>query len=279
MLLSSICLSLHILILTLVWTSYDCCRALPAVSEALAGLEELTADIRMECAVVEAYMGIADGDQTMEAALNGDEELNVEGLWAAADMFRAAIVSARERDIEAEAQANSRLGTAWKALCPSLAHSYFKRCVDLGLSLFPRVMTSKAWFKAALKEVEAHQEQVAREEEKETARDAAPYLEKLKEEVKALKRASEKSAFHLLKHIYEELEVEKYIRANEARAVTEKLKMPDTNAEMKKQVQTALLHFHTDKNGAAQYGMLWHVFCSEITKLLNSHYNVLKHIG
>ena len=247
------------------------------MSEALAGLKELTSDVRMERAVVEAYMGIAEGDQTMEAALKGDEELNVEGLWAAVDMFRAAIVSARERDIEAEAQANSRLGTAWKALCgPSHAHSYFKRCVDLGLSLFPRVMTSKAWFAAALKEVEAHQEQVAREEEEEDARDAAPYLEKLKEEIDALRRASDKSALDLLKHIYEELKVENYIRGNEAQGLKAKLKNRDTKADMKKQVQTALLHFHTDKNCAAQYGMLWHVFCGEITKLLNAKYNILK---
>lgn len=254
-------------------------RVSSVYQEAVENLEELAEDIEMERAVVGALIDLQAGEQSLKAALHDSEELEVDKLWTAVDHIRASIVSARERDIEAEAKAQSLLGSAFLALFPNkpqVSHVYFQRSVELAHSLFPRPVTDEGWFSEALRNVKAYQERVSREEEQQEARDAAPFLSKLRKEIDNLMRASEASAIELLDLLYNKIKPENYgVPPSKVAVMKARLKR-DSSPEVKKQLQTAIVHFHSDKNLAGKYGMLWHVYCGEITKVLNQKYAIFK---
>merc|ERR1712100_177728 len=99
---------------------------------------------------------------------------------------------------------------------------------------------------------------------------------KLKGELAALEKLGASSSAHkLLSHIYEAYppKVDTFTR-NAAHHLA-RVKGADANS-LKKVLQTALLHYHSDKNTTGEYGMEWAVLCEEISKLLNAKYDSVK---
>lgn len=93
--------------------------------------------------------------------------------------------------------------------------------------------------------------------------------EKIKDEIKdeldQIKRSQEMT-MRFLKYVYN-----KYPPKNE----TFKL-MKDAAENIKKALQKAVIHYHSDKSEPEKNGMKWKIMSEEITKYLTSRYELLK---
>ena len=118
---------------------------------------------------------------------------------------------------------------------------------------------------------DARAEERARQE---AERSEAPTRETMKVELKALEAvALGKTAYALLEYVYDKHTPRIELFAKNEAELRKKVK--DANADTLKNVlRTALLHYHSDKNGG--FDMKWRILCKEITKHLNGKYDLIK---
>ena len=232
----------------------------------LGACETLMESVEFEICVAYASQSIRFGDEVLHRATREFESLNMSGVWDAVDHYHEAIRQAREKDIEREAQANSRLGVLYLdykvGITPkSAAREYFARCMELAASLTPRNLHGIEWFDSAAAKYQVLQSANIRRLDEEANAAKKPFLDALASELAALGEANKGTA-SLLAHIYG-----KHPPRNGGSR--------DPAAELKKQVLRAISHYHPDKNSAplgqrVDEAGKWRVLCEEITKLLNS---------
>eukprot|EP00243_Klebsormidium_subtile_P002359 TRINITY_DN14649_c0_g1_i1.p1 TRINITY_DN14649_c0_g1~~TRINITY_DN14649_c0_g1_i1.p1 ORF type:complete len:454 (+),score=119.84 TRINITY_DN14649_c0_g1_i1:200-1561(+) len=218
----------------------------------------------------ESIQASYQGNALLDSLLKTQEHLDMDFVWLAIDKYKQAAVLARERDLEAEGSALSRLGHVYKGVLKmeKTAHTYYFKAAELALTFSPGRMGKMAWAQEAIKEVGEHQERVRREEAAKEEQERGPWLETLKDELTALQRAVAGSAEAFLKHLYE-----KHPPKNPDHKLGPLNKDPDVT---KKALLRAISHYHTDKNLAAKHGKKWEVLCGEITRFLNSKYTYYK---
>lgn len=120
------------------------------------------------------------------------EELDFENVWNILDMYKAAEIHSRNIDIENEAIAISRQGRIFYRILKlqSKAHTYYRASFDLAATLYPRDMNNCDWFKECKIVLEELQKAKVKKEEAEKEKERAPYLEKMKGVLDALKAHS-----------------------------------------------------------------------------------------
>jgi len=154
---------------------------------------------------VQAVARLQRGDEFLQSAQDEIEGANMmEFTYLAMDEFRGAVLSAKEVDVETEAAALSRLGRCFTKMLKQEARgkNCYQQSVVLGLTMQPRVMDGVAWFKEATAAVKAFQDRLAETDADYQERKKAPFKEALKEEIAAIKNASEKGVKTLLDHVY-----------------------------------------------------------------------------
>lgn len=131
-------------------------------------------------------------DRIFDEYVMQSEGIDFEMLWTVLDLYKASEMHCRNVDIENEAIALSRQGRLFSKIfkLPSKAHTYYRASFDLAVSLHPRDMNNFDWFKECKNAMEEYQKAKLREEEAKKDRERAPYLEKLKEKLDALKTHS-----------------------------------------------------------------------------------------
>lgn len=72
-------------------------------------IHEIRDDIWIHKCIAESSIAIDAADQILSAALN-EEDLEIELVWSAIDKYHEAVILTRERSIEQECIALSRLG-------------------------------------------------------------------------------------------------------------------------------------------------------------------------
>eukprot|EP00899_Mesostigma_viride_P004900 jgi/Mesvir1/14410/Mv09796-RA.1 len=209
---------------------------------------------------------LASGNAALASATLDSEELVVELVWTAVDDFMEAVKATRELDTEREAIALCRLGNVFTTCLkmPAKGVGFYKRSLELGLSLSPRVLDAEAWFVEARCAVQAWQRKIEASDAAVTQAAREPYLRQLSNELEALKLAQGKGESAFLDHVYG-LHPPKDARSK---------RVVGADATLKSQYQKAIVHYHPDKNKG--HGELWHVLAEEITKMLSVTYERLK---
>jgi hypothetical protein len=232
--------------------------------------QTLLESVQIEICVAKAAQAIEYGDSVLAAAVSSDS-LNMEGVWDAIDFYHEA--TAKEKDIENEARANSQLGSVYKdiqKINKSRANNYFSQCMVLAKSLMPRNLHGIKWFDKAAAALAAYQSERAHISDAEARKAKEPFLNELKEELMALNAAASNGTIKLLEHIYP---VHPPKRGGKR----------DSSKYMKKQVLNVIRHYHPDKQhtqddpagqdsrekNSAHEEDKWVVMCEEITKHLN----------
>ncbi|EIE19357.1 hypothetical protein COCSUDRAFT_58649 [Coccomyxa subellipsoidea C-169] len=233
----------------------------------MSDAEVLRDDMLRNVCICSAIEEMKRADAFLDRALYSAEDIDMDAIFLAIDAYRNAILLTRGNDLKAECRAFSRLGRVYGKIMNDRqrAADCNKRCIVLASTIYP-IPYGADWYREATAELQAEQKRTALEEEQKLAQERGPILETLKEELRALKKAHSEGAHKLVDLIYKEHPPKK-----------EKAVKPDVNGEnMKKGLQTAILHYHPDKNAESIFGKRWCYLCEEITKLLNDKYEHTK---
>jgi signal recognition particle GTPase len=146
------------------------------------------------------------------------------------------------------------------------AHTYCKHAFTLAQSLFPRDLSGSNWYKECVAILQRIQQSIAEEEEKKKKEERQPYLDELKDVLIAIKNAKNHSSKKLLEHIYQ----------NHPPKNPEHKLEEITTDNMKKILLKAVSHYHPDRQANYANDRKWVILCEEITKYLNSCYELFK---
>jgi len=121
-----------------------------------------------------------------------DVEFDFRMMWTILDMYKDAVLLTRERDIENEACALSRLGRMYDKIfkLKGKAHAYYRRTFDLVQTLLPKDMSKCTWYSECKEALERFQRNIILEEQKKEEAEKAPILEKLGPEIKVLQKVN-----------------------------------------------------------------------------------------
>eukprot|EP01094_Clydonella_sp_ATCC50884_P004658 TRINITY_DN1368_c2_g1_i1.p1 TRINITY_DN1368_c2_g1~~TRINITY_DN1368_c2_g1_i1.p1 ORF type:complete len:465 (+),score=199.28 TRINITY_DN1368_c2_g1_i1:45-1397(+) len=201
-----------------------------------------------------------------------EEEYNHDMMWEIADRYKHAIVCARERDLETEAESSARLGVLLhKCFKLPNAMDYLHRSIAMVHAMMPCKHVTQEWYKNANKLLKELQEKVTRHHDEKEAEKRKPYVEKLSAEIAALRVAADEGSVTLLKHCYAK---------HAPRGYTEEFSVP-TNANLKSLLQKAIIHYHPDKVHVGSFdtedeGLTCKVLYEEIVKVLTNKYQSYK---
>jgi hypothetical protein len=168
--------------------------------EDVTDLEESTS---IHLSIAESAMARERGELAWKSAIQDNEHLQMELVWDAVDHYNQAIILAREKCLESEAVAQSRLGELFQVLfVTDKSKEHYRAAVDLALTMTPRNFQRQNWYQKCLNGLQTYQDEQKWKEQKEQERIRAPIKEELKEVLDEFKAASAKSADHFLKLIY-----------------------------------------------------------------------------
>jgi hypothetical protein len=204
--------------------------------------------------------------------VHDSEELDLEGVYDALDLLKQAAILTREVDLEGEAIALSRAGWVLRTLLRDheRAKKYYKRSMQLATSLAPRSFHYEDWWQDCSSSLLAYQQEALRLEEEARRTEREPILQELAPELEALRTAATRGYHHLLCHLYS---------AHPPPNLEHQLEEEPTDANAKRLLKQALLHYHSDKTRRDLLGAVnqrEHVLREEITKHLNAAYSPLK---
>ncbi|XP_041458958.1 uncharacterized protein LOC121410748 isoform X2 [Lytechinus variegatus] len=221
----------------------------------------LREDVYLHTCIAESVIARVSGDELLHEDLNEQETINTDAIWTVIDFYKQAAMLCRDKDLEQEAIAYSRLGRVYgKVLkASSRGKDYYKKAIQLALSMTPRTFHDVDWFKESTEFVNEFQRRLNKDEEEDKDKEAA--LKEMKEDVDKLsKMASEMCNVDFIKEIY---------KTWPPRAPGAKL---DENLATKKLLLKAISHYHPDKVDKEVHGNKWFYFSEEITKHLNIKY-------
>lgn len=233
-------------------------------------IDELIDDVlRQECiAEARQQKNIADG--YYDKAVNVSEQLDVDQIWNVIDLYRDAIIKAKEKDVEIEAECLSKIATIYDRvlLCKDQAKAYYYKCFELAESMKPKVSHHFcAWFIKCKAAIERFQKETVQAENEKKELEKKSVLHKIESDLtKINNQFLKKDRAEFIKFVYEN-----YKPKNEQHTLD--LKLIKEN-ELKKALKFALIHYHPDKNTA--HGLEWYFICDEISKNLSNFYELLK---
>ncbi|PAA58302.1 hypothetical protein BOX15_Mlig004955g1 [Macrostomum lignano] len=232
-------------------------------------LATLREDQRLQAAILRSRHDLAQGKGFLQNLCEDGAEKMVDEALQAMDFLKVALslVSDDGLDIVLEAEICSTIGNLYLNFfnAESSAERHLKRCVELVLCYLSNDLTGSRcmpWFAAAERGLRELQERRAkrRDEERLAELEAAGVLADVKAN---WERGSE----HFLRHIYEKYPP-RPVEGQPARTP------PDASKPLKKQLMIALTHYHPDKVDRSD--RRWYYTCEEITKYLNSFFEVTK---
>lgn len=237
--------------------------------DVLQELVVLETDVNMHMCIAESSKARQTGDDLLEKATRYYETIDMNMVWEIIDWYKQAILLARELDIEQEAIAMQRIGRVYAKVLKfkPQAKEYYKRAVQMAVSMAPRTFTTCDWYQECTEMLKKYQEETITHEQEEQNKAKEKIKEEMKDELDQIKKSHERQDdIEFLKYVYNT-----YPPKNE----TFKL-MEDAEENIKKALQKAVIHYHPDKSEPEKNGMKWKIMSEEITKYLTSRYEVLK---
>ena len=183
------------------------------------------------------------GDMVLERSMNATDGLSMDGVWEAVDYYRQAVLLTRERDLENEAAAMSRLGRVYRQVLKQNMRSrdFFKRCQELVVALAPKSLLHFDWCKECMEVIKEIQDERRQREEAEQQRARQPILDSLKDELQAIEKLKQRGIgglVDLLRHIY---------TAHPPKKESHTLQEPVDTSNARQRLKKAFLHYHPDQ--------------------------------
>lgn len=222
-----------------------------------------------EC-VAEAHQAKYMADEVYDEAINSSETIEIELVWDAIDNYKAAVIKARDRDIEIEAECVSKMATIFEKILfvKETARAYHYNCLELAESMKPKTFYSCTWYLKSKAAVERYQKEVVDEEDKEKEAKRSTVIDKIKPIITEINTQFKKlPKGDFLKYLYEK---HSHPKKNH------KLDEEKLSTNLKNCYRNAAVHYHPDKNDEKENGLEWHFICEEISKLINNNYENLK---
>lgn len=162
--------------------------------EAIDEIERFKEDIGFLRCCCESVRLRTNGDELFTIYMNDDKESNFEIMWDILDMYKAAALQCREKDLEIEAVAISRQARLFDRVFKlrNKAKEYYKQAMNLAQTLFPQDLINATWFHETKRMLAKYQQMDLAEEEKKKESERAPYLKKMKTELDELERIHRK---------------------------------------------------------------------------------------
>ena len=251
-----------------------------ATSELLTEARVLEQDVFYHSCSASSIQARSQGDELLELAMQGEENLDMDLIFDVIDWYKQAIVLAREIDLEQEAIGSSRLGVVYDKVLKitSRAKEYFTKCLELMEALKPRTFFLHQWYKDCTVALKRYQDEARERDEEERQKARAKFIEELADELKDLKDHNS-GAISFIKHLY--LNYPPKLSSWE-KPGEEDMKKWDSlvirSKQYKKLLMKVLTFYHPDKVDENEHGKKWKIFCEEITKLLNLHFERTKDI-
>ncbi|XP_057292718.1 uncharacterized protein LOC130621447 [Hydractinia symbiolongicarpus] len=232
-------------------------------------------DIFLNTCVAESAQVRLKADDVLHSLLMDEENLSMDMVWKVVDLYKEAIILTREKDVEMEAIALSRLGNVYdKILKDKLkAKAYFRRSIQLALSLHPRIFDAEDWYKDCHNVLERYQQEVVKQEADEWNNDRKSYVEELKDTIREVEKIKERGDEPFLKHIYRH---HPPLGRNCTLGEFPCRGSDMFRTEMKQLFRTAVIHYHPDRVDAKKEGKKIKVLMEEIHKLLTQRYESYK---
>ncbi|KAH7439243.1 hypothetical protein KP509_04G051900 [Ceratopteris richardii] len=223
--------------------------------------------VSVEMCICDAMQAVALGDKCVSEVSKDGCCNDREKIKDALDHYRQALLLTREKDVESEAMAVSRLGKVYSGVLgsPDEGYRYHSQAVQLATRVMSPSVEMADWYKYSLDEVNAYHEK-ARPDRMGRPNKESRASRALQENVAALDKAAERGVKDLLKHVYQE-----HTHPDPKRNAIWRF---ESNASVKASLKRAILHYHPDSN--VVYGDVWKKLCEEISKRLNRHYAVFK---
>lgn len=245
-----------------------------ATPELLSQAHVLEQDVFYHTCSASSIQARAQGDELLQLALKGQEELDMTLIFEVIDWYKQAVVLAREVDIEQEAIADSCLGVVYDKVLKITfrAKAYFTHSFELAESLKPRIFTSHQWYKDCTAALKRFQDEARARDEQEKQKARTRFMEELSDELDDLK-AHKSDAVTFIKYIYANYPPKLPSWKKPSDDEMEEWESLDTGSKDYKKILTkALFYYHPDKVDEKRHGMKWKVLCEEITKMLTYHY-------
>lgn len=176
--------------------------------ELISATANLSESLALHSAILTSRQYRLQAEQQLSYSLSGraDGTLVMDGIWIALDSFKTASVEAREKDLEGEAIALSRMAHVYSKIIKGKdadrAHALYLRAIELAAACHPRSFHGIKWYDEAVLFIQAVREARERAEAEALAKEEDALLQDKREECKAIDAAAKRSAVHLLKHIY-----------------------------------------------------------------------------
>lgn len=224
-------------------------------------------DVKVQMANVQAERLLDSAQQHMEEWLFGEEDLNLDAIRVALDMFHR--ILQMDGAVEQEAIASAKLGDLLCTVFRAYERGYVlcMQSIRLCESMKPKLFNHCPWYQRSVVLVEAHRRRLAEQEESARVRERGPLLEKLANELSILKVEASRGVASLLQFLFF-----KYPPKSEELAVLG----PLDGQQIRNTLLRAIRLYHPDKNSKEKFGDLWFVLCEEICKHLNAKLEVLK---
>ncbi|XP_033125984.1 uncharacterized protein LOC117123992 [Anneissia japonica] len=230
-------------------------------------------DVVMQTFVAEARQALETADNLQQKILMSEEDLNIDMVWEVLDWYKKAILLTREKDVELEAIAMSRMGVIYDSILKlrSKARPYFKGAITLAHSLHPRVLTYEEWYQTCAQTLESYQMKTVLQETRAWMKEREDALKKLEPQIRKFQYIEDN--YECLQYIYKNHPPKK-----EHHKLPDNLPEPSKieQTQLKKCLQKAIVHYHPDHNSKEKFGKEWHVLCEEITKVFTKKYNCMK---
>jgi hypothetical protein len=231
--------------------------------------EDFDSRVYLHFCICESRQAISHGDETLKTLKRLGSEItsiHEDLIFSCIDFYKQAALLTREKFLECEAVACSRLGVIFHTILKNRkkGEEYYSRCLHLANSLKPRDLTTSNWYKDAFKGLdEIQQENLA--EENRVSEAKAAFRVAFSVQLTELKTKHKQGTDSLLEHIYSK---------HPPKAFPEYV-LPAISADnMKSLVRSALLHFHSDKQ--TKYEKDWRFMSEEIMLCLTEKYEILK---
>lgn len=232
-------------------------------------IKELKEDFILQRFCLEGFQSKIIAQKMLDQCINEHEILNMELIWDIIDRYRDAISKLKGKDIECEAELTSDLGYIYDKVIKNKdkAKDYYKLSWYLADSLRPKVLTHFKWYKRCANAIERYQQELLEKERNSFEAQRQKIYEKIKNDIEKLREKAKEGSYKFLPFIYSN-----YPPKNPNHSFKNDL----NSKNLKRSIQTAICHYHPDKNPKQEYGNEWYFIVDEITKILTNFYEKLK---
>ena len=151
-----------------------------------AEVDILESETLTEKTQVIGRLSLAAANEKHEEIMKNLETLDIDLVYYVYDLYHHALSQVRDKDVEVESEILSRMGTyQLKVLrmpnSRNKAKEYFKKCLELALSLHPKNVTTEKWYKEAEDNLRDLQQDVLKSEHQKNSEEKKKYAKELSE--------------------------------------------------------------------------------------------------